>query len=144
MSGHLKSEIKRELVQRAENAFKEAKKKPGYEAGIKEATAQLRNLVQITQQETEISVLENFLQYQRGRDATKKFWNLIYGEVLAALHWIRDHEDLDDEAKKAAVQNYFGYLVRHYVYLEAIRKEEEATKKKNEEARRAAQGGARR
>jgi hypothetical protein len=87
-------------------------------------TSQLRNLVQITQEESEVSVLRNFIRYQTGRKATQKFWGLIHREVIEVLEEIGKKPELqEDGARKTAIQQFFGYLVRHYVYLEALRRE---------------------
>lgn len=90
---------------------------------FKNATSQLRNLVQIVQTEWDVKVLENFLNYQRGRKATADFWALIHEDVVRVLRDI-DHAAPDDKARKAAVQGFFGFLVRHYVYLDKVNEEE--------------------
>lgn len=120
MGAALKSETKRWLVQGAEATLDRVKD----DRDFGDQTAQLRNLVQITQEESEISVLRNFIRYQTGRKATQKFWGLIHQDVIRILEEIGKRPDLQDEAsRKAAIQQFFGYLVRHYVYLEALRKE---------------------
>jgi CRISPR/Cas system CSM-associated protein Csm3 (group 7 of RAMP superfamily) len=91
------------------------------EKDFRNATAQLRNLVQITQRESEVAVLENFLNYQRGRRATRDFWRLIHGPVVAVLKEIEQRtSDQGAEARRAAIQQFFGYLVRHYIYLDQL------------------------
>lgn len=86
---------------------------------FKNATAQLRNLVQIVQTEWDVAVLVNFLNYQRGRKATADFWALIHEDVVRVLHAI-DRDAATDEERKQAIQGFFGYLVRHYVYLDKV------------------------
>ena len=90
---------------------------------FKHATAQLRNLVQIVQTEWDVKVLENFLNYQRGRKATADFWALIHEDVVRVLRDIDRAAGTDDGKRKAAVQGFFGFLVRHYVYLDKINDE---------------------
>lgn len=119
MGAALTAATKRWLVQGAEQILDRVKGDDGFG----EQTSQLRNLVQITQEESEILVLRNFIRYQTGRKATQKFWGLIHREVIGILEEIGKNPDLQEEAfRKAAIQQFFGYLVRHYVYLEALRK----------------------
>ena len=121
MGAALSTETKRWLVQEAEGTLDRVK---GRKAEFRDQTSQLRNLVQIAQEESEISVLRNFIRYQTGRKATQKFWGLIHQDVIRILEEIGNRPDLQaDGARKAAIQQFFGYLVRHYVYLEALRKE---------------------
>ncbi len=118
MSADLDNKIKRELVEKAEEILTGAAGRSGFG----DATAQLRNLVQITQEETEVPVLQNFIRYQAGRRATQKFWGLIADSVIEFLGALDERKDLTADQRTAAIRNFFGYLVRHYVYLEAIRK----------------------
>ena len=120
MGAALKTETKRWLVQGAEKILDRVKD----DRDFGDQTSQLRNLVQIAQEESEISVLRNFIRYQTGRKATQKFWSLVHQGVIDVLQEIGKNPDLQEEtARKAAIQQFFGYLVRHYVYLEALRKE---------------------
>jgi hypothetical protein len=124
-----------ELVRKAEDILKKAKeseelekaKPPRERKKVKfwDQTSQLRNLVQIAQTETEVSVLQNFIHYQIGRRSTREFWALLGADVIAAL------EDIDKatsssenavQARERAVRNFFGYLVRHYVYMNETQK----------------------
>jgi len=82
------------------------------------ATSQLRNLLQIAQGESEVAVLRNFVRYQAGRRATKAFWLLIYQQVIEVLEEIAKKPELQEEAaRRKAIQQFFGYMVRHYVFL---------------------------
>jgi hypothetical protein len=108
---------KGDLVTRAETILNDGKSRAGMTRDFKDATSQLRNLVQITQTECDVKVLENFLNYQRGRRSTSKFWSLIHKEVVAVLQEIGGAAKNEAE-QKAAVQGFFGYLVRHYVFLD--------------------------
>lgn len=117
MSVQLKAEEKRDLVKAAETILDSAKDQQGF----REQTSQLRNLIQITQEESEVAVLRNFIRYQTGRRATQKFWNLIHQGVINELERIeKAHPDQD--GRKLAIQSFFGYLVRHYVYLNEMGK----------------------
>lgn len=112
MKGDLEPATKTWLVDEAEKILDRVKD----ERDFRGQTAQLRNLVQIAQTESEVSVLRNFIRYQTGRKATKKFWSLIHSGVLRVL------EDIgkafpDVEKRRKAILSFFGYLVRHYVYL---------------------------
>ncbi len=112
MKGDLEPATKSWLVGEAEKILDRVKA----ERDFRGQTAQLRNLVQIAQTETEVPVLKNFIRYQTGRKATKKFWLLIHSGVLGVL------EDIgkgfpDPERRQKAIQSFFGYLVRHYVFL---------------------------
>lgn len=120
MGAALTAATKRWLVQEAEGTLDRVKD----DRDFGDQTSQLRNLVQIAQEESEISVLRNFIRYQTGRKATQKFWSLVHQDVIRILEEIGKRPDLqEDGARKAAIQQFFGYLVRHYVYLEALRKE---------------------
>ncbi len=119
MRAALTAATKRWLVQGAEEILDRVKE----DRDFGDQTSQLRNLVQITQEESEIAVLRNFIRYQTGRKATQKFWGLIHQDVLKILDEVGKRPDLQEDAlRKAAIQQFFGYLVRHYVYLEALRK----------------------
>jgi hypothetical protein len=85
-----------------------------------EQTSQLRNLVQIVQTESEVPVLRNFIHYQMGRRSTRDFWVLIGSGVIKALEGIEAEAakvENVEATRKRAIQNFFGYLVRHYVYV---------------------------
>ena len=120
MGAALTAATKRWLVQEAEGTLDRVKD----DRDFGDQTSQLRNHVQIAQEESEISVLRNFIRYQTGRKATQKFWGLVHQDVIRILEEIGKRPDLqEDGARKTAIQQFFGYLVRHYVYLEALRKE---------------------
>src|SRR5579863_7911419 len=112
MSADLTPSTKSRLVRQAEETLDKVRK----DRDFRGQTAQLRNLVQIVQTESEIPVLRNFIRYQTGRRATKKFWLLIHEDVLAILEEI-GAELPDEKPRRAALQAFFGYLVRHYVFL---------------------------
>jgi hypothetical protein len=124
-----------ELVTKAEAILEKAKavektekeKPPQSRMRVKfwDQTSQLRNLVQISQTESEVPVLRNFIRYQMGRRSTRDFWVLVGSGVIQAL------EDIDtatskaenaEEIRKRAIRNFFGYLVRHYVYVNETQK----------------------
>ena len=122
-----------ELVTKAETILETAKteeenlrndpKKP--KVRFWEQTSQLRNLVQIAQTESEVPVLRNFIHYQMGRRSTKDFWVLIGTGVIKALEDIEAEAskvENVEEARKRAIQSFFGYLVRHYVYVNETQK----------------------
>ncbi|HSS76810.1 MAG TPA: hypothetical protein VLV54_08690 [Thermoanaerobaculia bacterium] len=114
MKGDLAPETKSWLVDEAEKILNRVKD----DRDFRGQTAQLRNLVQIAQSESEVPVLRNFIRYQTGRKSTKKFWSLIHAGVLRMLEDIgKAFPDVDKRRK--AIQSFFGYLVRHYVYLTA-------------------------
>ncbi|HEX3532159.1 MAG TPA: hypothetical protein VH988_34295 [Thermoanaerobaculia bacterium] len=115
MSEQLTADEKRTLVKAAEDILdKVAKTK--LEKSFWEQASQLRNLVQIAQQESEVPVLKNFIHYQTGRRATKAFWRPIHESVIRELEAIESRHP-EQAARKLAIQSFFGYLVRHYVYL---------------------------
>jgi hypothetical protein len=117
MGNVLNATTKRWLVEEAEGILDKVQN----EGGFRDQTSQLRNLVQIAQEETEISVLRNFIRYQTGRKTTQKFWGLIHKDVIRVLEALEKREDLTDaDLRKAAIQQFFGYLVRHYVYLDKL------------------------
>lgn len=118
MSGELTSQTKGWLVDEAETLLEKVKMRDGFNG----QTSQLRNMVQITQTECEIAVLRNFIHYQVGRKSTSAFWSLIHEDVLRVLEGIaKKHEQ--DEVRLTAIQSFFGYLVRHYVYLTWINRQ---------------------
>lgn len=119
MGSALSAGTKRWLVDEAEQTLDRVKR----EDGFRDQTSQLRNLVQIVQEETEISVLRNFIRYQTGRKTTQKFWGLIHKDVIRILEEIEKNL-ADDDLRKAAIQQFFGYLVRHYVYLDKVNRPE--------------------
>ncbi len=109
--------LKTWMVEQAETILNKVKN----ERDFRNATSQLRNLVQITQQESEVAVLENFLNYQRGRRATRDFWKLIHEPVVKVLKEIETRISAQgSEARRLAIQQFFGYLVRHYIYLDQL------------------------
>lgn len=111
MSVELSPELKNALVNKAETIA-------GLAASQKDQAAQLRNLLQIAQRESEVAVLQNFVRYQRGRRATRDFWTPIEEPVNAYLKEIETKWAPDDpELRKAAIIHFFGYMVRQYVYL---------------------------
>jgi hypothetical protein len=112
MSADLPPSTKSELVGRAEAILDKVKG----DGAFRDQASQLRNLLQIVQTESEIPVLRNFIRYQSGRRATQKFWQLIYQDVLVVLDDIGARFP-DDPSRRLALQNFFGYLIRHYVYL---------------------------
>ena len=112
VSSNLSPLDKRWLVERAEDILDKAKDTKGFRG----QTAQLRNLLQIVQTESEIPVLRNFIRYQSGRRVTRGFWQLIIDDVIATLEEIGTRFS-DDDQRRVALQSFFGYLVRHYVYL---------------------------
>jgi hypothetical protein len=112
MNGDLTPATKSWLVEQAETILDKVKGNQDFRG----QTAQLRNLLQITQTESEIPVLRNFIHYQTGRKATRKFWRLIHEDVLQVLARL-GNDFSEAAARKSAIQSFFGYLVRHYVYL---------------------------
>jgi hypothetical protein len=110
-------EVKRELVQRAAAIADKAKRSEKGDQS-RQATTQLRNLVQITQVETDDLVLRNFLRYQAGRKTTKDLWGAILTDTVAVLERIAADKRLPEPAQRRdATQRFFGYLVREYVYV---------------------------
>jgi CRISPR-associated Csx10 family RAMP protein len=117
MSSQPEDGLKSWMVGQAESILNKVKG----DSHFKNATSQLRNLVQITQQESEVAVLENFLNYQRGRRATRDFWKLIHEPVVGVLKEIEKKTSSQiPEVRRSAIQQFFGYLVRHYVYLDEL------------------------
>lgn len=86
-------------------------------------TSQLRNLVQITQTESEVPVLRNFIRYQQGRRSTRDFWELIGDTVIGILEKIDTETAGDAAVRSRAIRSFFGYLVRYYVYLNETQRE---------------------
>jgi hypothetical protein len=124
-----------ELVKTAEGILEKAKavekaekeKPPGSGMRVRfwDQTSQLRNLVQISQTESEVPVLRNFIRYQMGRRSTKDFWVLVGSGVIEALEGIdaaTSGAENAEETRKRAIRNFFGYLVRHYVYVNETQK----------------------
>lgn len=110
MNQALDPDLKRWMVEAAERIADKASINRGQKA-------QLRNLMQIAQEESEVPVLKNFLEYQAGRQATRKFWGPIHQEVIAALAEIAQRTPDDAERRRRlAIQSFFGYMVRRYVY----------------------------
>jgi hypothetical protein len=112
MKGDLEPATKSWLVGEAERILDTVKNSDGFAKN----TSQLRNLVQIAQTESEVPVLRNFIRYQTGRKTTKKFWSLIHPGVLLVLDGI-GKDFPDPQKRQKAIQSFFGYLVRHYVFL---------------------------
>lgn len=112
MNGDLAPATKSWLVDQAEQILDKVRREDGFRG----QTSQLRNLLQIAQAESEIPVLRNFIRYQTGRKTTKKFWVLIHAGVVGVLEEI-GQKFPQDPGRKSAIQSFFGYLVRHYVYL---------------------------
>ena len=124
MINDLDPATKRWLVGQAEKILDDAKEKdrsPKKDV-LKNQASQLRNMLQIAQRESEITVLRNFIHYQAGRKATQKFWGAIQVEVIDVLEEIGKRYGGEDEAstrqRRTAIQHFFGYLVRHYFYVE--------------------------
>lgn len=121
MINDLDPATKRWLVGEAERILDDAKRKD--ERALRNQAAQLRNMLQIAQRESEIPVLRNFIHYQAGRKATQKFWGAIQDDVIAVLAKIGEKHGGEDDAsvrrRRTAIQHFFGYLVRHYVYVES-------------------------
>lgn len=110
----LSIELKNDLVKRAEDVANCARNAEG---DRRPQTSQLRNLLQIVQEESEVLVLANFIRYQAGRKATKRFWEPIYQKVIEDLKVIQGSPALQDlGTRRLALQRYFGYMIRHYVY----------------------------
>lgn len=111
MTKKLSIELKRRLVRKAEAIAANVQNQTGQ-------ASQLRNMLQISQTETEVEVLTNFIHYQAARKATGKFWRGIHADVVAMLKEIDSKWAPDDaELRGVAIQHFFGYLIRAYVYL---------------------------
>lgn len=108
-TGGLSIKLKNDLVSRATKIAGKARKD-------RQAASQLRNLVQISQTESEVLVLTNFIQYQAARSATSGFWGAIHEDVIRDLEWIAGEVQDDPSHRRVAFQHFFGYLVRAYVY----------------------------
>jgi len=119
-----------ELVKTAETILEKAKKNEELEKAkppkerkrVKfwDQTSQLRNLIQIAQAETEVPVLRNFIRYQMGRRSTREFWLLLGTDVIDALEGIETAASSRENAvqtRQRAIRSFFGYLARHYVYM---------------------------
>jgi RAMP superfamily len=117
MSTDLSPNAKRWLVEEAEKILDRVKA----DRAFRNQTSQLRNMVQITQRESEVPVLRNFIRYQSGRKATQRFWGLVQAEIIRVLDEISSRfpgeDEKGSEERRTAIQSFFGYLVRHYVYL---------------------------
>lgn len=117
MSAALAPEIKQHLVAKAERIVEKVRTKRGQ-------TSQLRNLIQVTQTESEVPVLRNFIRYQAGRKATKTFWSAIHQDVIEVLQEIEKDRRLGSpEMRRLAIQHFFGYMVRHYVYVTEVKRD---------------------
>lgn len=116
MNHRLDSKLKNWLVEQAQTIADKASQKSGQ-------TAQLRNLLQIAQVESEVLVLKNFLEYQAGRQSTRGFWEPIHKEVIRVLEQIAERIDAEGQ-RRLAIQSFFGYMVRRYVYQTELAKAE--------------------
>ncbi|MCP4656046.1 MAG: hypothetical protein GY856_11585 [bacterium] len=114
MNQRLDSKLKKWLVEQAEPIADKASRKTGQ-------TAQLRNLLQIAQVESEVLVLKNFLEYQAGRQSTRAFWGPIHQEVIRVLEEIAERIVAEDQ-RQLAIRSFFGYMVRRYVYQTEVAK----------------------
>jgi hypothetical protein len=112
MRNELSPALKRDLVTAAERIA-------GAVSSKRNQASQLRNLIQVTQVESEVPVLVNFIHYQAGRRATRDFWQGIEMPVVRFLEEdIGKNPDLQEpEMRRKAIQHFFGYMVRHYVYV---------------------------
>lgn len=113
MSTRLPSAIKRELVESAEKIADKVQSQ-------RNQAAQLRNLMQIAQTESDVKVLANFIHYQAGRNnkSLREFWGPIQDDVIQQLKAIEERPELQgEELRRIAIQHFFGYLVRHYFFV---------------------------
>ena len=111
MNQRLDPKLKTWLVEEAEKIANQASRNRGQ-------TAQLRNLLQIAQVESEVAVLKNFLDYQAGRQSTKRFWGPIHEQVVGVLEKIPGRLPKESHhLRRLAIQSFFGYMVRRYVYM---------------------------
>lgn len=108
MSIQLDPELKNRLVEAAE---KIVQKIDQYNQA-----SQLRNMIQICQTESELPVLKNFIRYQAARSETAAFWREIHIPVIKVLREIAEDSPQDAEKRRTAMQTFFGYLMRSYVY----------------------------
>ncbi len=118
MSAEWTPELKNWLVSQAESILDNITDENYFRGQT--STSQLRNLLQITQTESEVPVLRNFIRYQTGRKATQRFWHPIYKPVIDVLEEIERRTGNRAELRRQAIANFFGYLVRHYVYLSEV------------------------
>lgn len=119
MKVRLPRDFKVWLVEKAEGIARKAAegRRPEDAHKKKGNVTQLRNMIQITQEESEVEVLRNFIEYQAGRPATKSFWKWIHRDVIEALEDIgRRCEGSEPGVQRLAMQSFFGYMVRHFVY----------------------------
>jgi len=114
MSSELNVKTKNELVAAAERIAGKVGNKDSKNA------SQLRNLLQVSQTESEVPVLRNFIRYQAARKSTKDFWQGIHQDVIEQLEAIGARNRGDDEptrrCRRDEIVHFFGYLVRAYVY----------------------------
>ena len=123
----LEAGAKRWLLDEAEKITEQAP------AG-KDQASQLRNLMQIAQRESDVKVLSNFIRYQVGRTTTRAFWQPIHGKVIRVLEEIQLR--VPPEARGVAVQSFFAFMLRHYVYLRFLHeRDRERQPKPRREAR---------
>ena len=110
MNQALDTELKNWMVKEAETIADKASKNWGQKS-------QLRNFMQVAQVESEVAVLQNFLEYQAGRRATQAFWSPIYEDVSVALKEIGERlKNASEVERRLAIQRFFGYMVRRYVF----------------------------
>lgn len=102
-------DLKRWLVEKAQTIA-------GKTPRDRNQASQFRGLLQVTQRESEVAVLANFIRYQAARQASSRIWRPIYRDAIDVLEEIERKTD-GPELRRAAIQHFFGYLVRHYVYL---------------------------
>ena len=119
-----KAEAILEKAKADEKAEKEKPERERMRVKFWDQTSQLRNLVQISQTESEVPVLRNFIRYQMGRRSTREFWVLVGKGVIQTLEEIETatKSEKNEETRKRAIRNFFGYLVRHYVYVNETQK----------------------
>ncbi len=110
----LKPELKQKMVSWAEDIVDKVKTQRGQ-------TSQLRNMLQIAGVESEVKVLANFIDYQAARHTTRRFWTPIHTDVTQVLELIEQEleraERNDARHRSHAFRNFFGFMVRRYVYL---------------------------
>jgi len=122
--------LKNKLVEKAEAIADRVEHK-------RDQISQFRNLLHIAQVESEIPVLRNFVRYQAGRKGSgqlKDFWAIVHQPLISELEWIGAHAELQEVAhRRLALQRFFGYLVRHYVYLTGAKNKPADTSRSGQE-----------
>lgn len=81
--------------------------------------SQMRNMIKIAGEESEIPVLVNFINYQAARRATKGFWGPIRVDVVALLKEIGNRHP-EAKSRQDAICHLFGYMVRRYIFLDGV------------------------